>query len=391
MATEDARPSQSELVADLRQLREKGLTRLGDLELPALLVAARIVTSDEVSEPNAVIEVILRRAIERFGGGDYGEAAALLFGLEQGTRALNPRVRRELAAEKLERTADTFRKRYEPTMLAEIAKQILTLCSEQYSRDARERREIRQPNESAMSVEWLRRFEAYYRLWTPISGLGHDLTAYRSTMIEAGRPWDRRFGAEGPDDQGYSQEEQAEGYARFALYHYARYLWELRRFVNSFGGLWLLPDTETEQAVADAVYRINWHTVGNERSDSLLRTVIQETPNQELHGFLDQLASSEIGQTTHRMWQDWVATCECVWEPEELSDEECFPTRHRHAEISPTCQVHGTIEACGNYLDLVDQNWLKVADWYHFAEAPPRSVDSGRLYDRLQKGLAPEG
>jgi hypothetical protein len=43
------------------------------------------------------------------------------------TRALNSRVRRELAAAKLERSADTFRKRYEPTMLREIAAQLLTL------------------------------------------------------------------------------------------------------------------------------------------------------------------------------------------------------------------------------------------------------------------------
>jgi hypothetical protein len=130
--------------------------------------------------------------------------------------------------------------------------------------------------------------------------------------------------------------------------------------------------------------------VGNERSDSLLRTVLQETPNQELHGFLDQLASTEIGQTTHRMWQDWVGTCECVWKPEELSDEEFFPTRNHHTGIGATCQIHGTIEACGDYLDFIDRNWRKVADWYHFGEAPPRGVDSSKLYDRLRKGFAPE-
>ena len=40
-------------------------------------------------------------------------------------------------------------------------------------------------------------------------------------MTEDGRPYDRRFGAEGSDDDGYSQEEQGEGYALQALYHYA--------------------------------------------------------------------------------------------------------------------------------------------------------------------------
>lgn len=390
MAIPTEPPTHDALTAELKLLREKGLVRLRSLELPALGAAGRIATADESSEEHVVVEAALRRAVERFGGGAYGEAAALLFGLDQGTRTLNSRVRRELAAERMERTADTFRKRYEPTMLGEIATQILTLCSEQHSRSARSETERRHPTESAMAVEWLRRFEAYYRLWTPISGLENDLTAYRATLLETDRPWDRRFGTQDPIDPGYSQEEQAEGYARFALYHYALYQWELRRFVNAYGGLWLLSDGETEQAVSDAVYRIDWHTTGNERDDSYLRTVLQDTPNQELHGFLERLASTEIGRETHREWQEWVEVCECVWTPEELTGEEYFPTRHHHKGIRPTCQIHGVIEACGDYLDLIDSDWRKIADWYHLDEAPSRSVDAGKLYDRLRKGQAPE-
>jgi hypothetical protein len=383
-------PTHDALAAELKLLREKGLARIRSLELPALVAAGRIATADESSEEHVVVEAALRRAVERFGGGAYGEAAALLFGLDQGARTLNSRVRRELAAERMERTADTFRKRYEPTMLGEIATQILTLCSEQHSRSARSETERRHPTESAMAVEWLRRFEAYYRLWTPISGLGNDLTAYRATLLETDRPWDRRFGTQGPIDPGYSQEEQAEGYARFALYHYALYQWELRRFVSAYGGLWLLSDGETEQAVSDAVYRIDWHTTGNERDDSYLRTVLQDTPNQELHGFLERLASTEIGRETHREWQEWVGTCECVWAPEELRGEEYYPTRRHHKGIRETCQIHGVIEACSDYLDLIDRDWRKIADWYHLGEAPSRGVDAGRLYDRFRKGQAPE-
>jgi hypothetical protein len=384
-------PNHDVLAAELKLLREKGLARLQGLELPALVAAGRIATADETGEAHVVAEATLRRAIERFGGGPYGEAAALLFGLEQGTRTLNSRLRRERASERLERTADTFRKRYEPTMLAEIATQILTLCSEQHSRQARSETERRHPAESVMAVEWLRRFEAYYRLWTPISGLGSDLTAYRATLLETDRPWDRRFGTKDPIDPGYSQEEQAEGYARFALYHYARYQWELRQFVTRYGGLWLLSDGETEQAVADAVYRIVWHTTGNERDDSFLRTVIQDTPNQELHGFLERLASTEIGRETHREWQEWVTTCECVWTPDELSDEENFPTRRHHKGIRKDCQIHGVIEACGDYLDLIDRDWRKIADWYHLGESARRGVNPEALYARLRTGQVPEG
>jgi hypothetical protein len=270
------RPSQEALIADLKLLRQKGLLRLEELQLPALLAAGRVIAADESTTGQVVIEVALRRAVERVGGGAYGESAAALFGLEQGTRTRNSRLRRELAAGKLARTADTFRKRYEPTMLATIATQLLTLCSEQYARDTREQREPRDPAESAMAVEWLRRFESYYRMWTPISGLGNDLTAYRLHLIDPDRLWDRRYGTHGPDDVGHSQEEQAEGYAKFALYHYARFEWELRQFITASGGLWLLSDAETEQALADAVYEISWHIELDERDQSYLRTLVAE-------------------------------------------------------------------------------------------------------------------
>jgi len=200
------------------------------------------------------------------------------------------------------------------------------------------------------------------------------------TLLEPGRRWDRRFGTRGPDDLGYSQEDQAEGYARFALYHYARYQWELQQFVTRYGGLWLLSDGAAEHAVTDAVYRIYWHAAGNERSDSFLRTVIQDTPNQELHGFLERLAASDIGQVIEREWHEWAATCECVWNLDALSDEEYFPSRHHHGDIREHCHVHGVIEACGEYLDLIDQDWLKIADWYQVEGPFGRGSNPGQLH-----------
>ena len=90
------------------------------------------------------------------------------------------------------------------------------------------------PVSSAMPAVWLERFAAYYRMWSSINGLGADLTAYRATMIEAVKHYDRLIGTDGPDDPGYSQDEQAEGYATFALYHYAHFAWLLRQFVTLY-------------------------------------------------------------------------------------------------------------------------------------------------------------
>lgn len=391
MLIDEDRPSHAALVEDLRLLREKGLVRLEHLQVPALLVAGRIITADEEASDHVVIEAALRRAVERFGGGAYGESAAILYGLDQGTRLHTSRARRELAAAKLERSADTFRKRYEPTMLAEITTQLLTLCTEQHSKRVREQRDRQHPAESAMAVEWLRRFEAYYRIWAPVSGLGNDLTAYRSTLIEHGRPYDRRFGTRAPEDEGYSQEEQAEGYARFALYHYARFEWEVRQFVTSSGGLWLLSEAGAEQALSDAVYRIAFHTPWNERDQSYLRSLIAETPGQELHGFLEHFAATELGRTTHNEWQEWVVTCNCHWEITAAGDEH-FPTSAKHQGIDPSCEVHKTIAACGEYCELVDIDWRKVADWYHLdAEIAKGLGTTDRLYrEQLARVLARE-
>jgi hypothetical protein len=379
------RPSSEALVADLKVLREKGLLRLEELRLSALLGAGRTISADERATDQVVIEIALRKAIERVGGGAYGESAAALFGLEQGTRTRNSRLRRELAAGKLGRTADTFRKRYEPTMLAGIATQILALCSEQYARDTREQRERGDPVESAMAVEWLRRFESYYRMWTPISGLGNDLTAYRLHLIDPDRLWDRRFGMHGPDDLGHSQEEQAEGYAKFALYHYARFEWELRQFITASGGLWLLSDAETEQALADAVYEISWHIELDERDQSYLRTLVAETPDQELYGFLDRLASSNPGQKVEQVWQDWVSACTCSWDPQARSDEEYFPTSDHHAGIKQACKIHRVVHACGVYMDIVDQDWKRIADWYRIEEPISRGARPDLRYMDLNR------
>lgn len=380
-------PVLQELVDELRQVREKGLLQLGELQLRALVTTAKLVVGEEVSNDRARAEPLLRRAIGRLGGGRYGEAASLLFGLGEGTRDLTAGVRRTLAAERLGVSVTTFRKKRETPLLEDIATQVLTLCSEQHARDAHNRRERTSPVESTMAVKWLERFEAYYRIWTPVWSLGADLTAYRYTLFEPGRPYDRRFGTRGADDEGYSQEEQAEGYARDALYHYARFEWELKQFITRNGGLWLASDAETEQALADAVYRVWFHTPWNERDQSFLRTVIAETPDQELHGFIERLAVNDIGRITHQEWQDWVATCECTSDA-TVDVDEYFPTSANHDGISNECELHQVVAACGDYCTLVDADWRKVADWYHLDAEIGKGVRTEDLYrEQLERRI----
>lgn len=359
-------PSEDALIRELTTVRDEGLPRLRHLRLEALASAGRLVTLDEGSVEHVVIEALLRRATARLGGGQFGEAAVALFGLDAGTRGLNSKERREIAAEAFERTYETFRKNYEALVFEQVATQILVLCSEQHTRQSRSTFErAESPETSAMRQVWMDRFAAYYRICSPVSGLANDLTAYRSTLLEPNAAWDRRFGTKGPDDPGYSKEEQAEGYATFALFHYAHFEWEVRQFETLFGGHWLLSEAEAEQALADSVYRIWWHSPWNERDRSYLRTLISQTPGQEMHGFIQQLRSTDLGITTEQEWYEWTATCGCVWAKDTDAENKRLPTSHDHERILTSCEPHNVIGACRDFLDLVGRDWQRLADWYH--------------------------
>lgn len=386
-------PSRDELVVDLKLLREKGLLELPKLKLTALQRAARILSNDPAIDDAALIETVLRRSVSQLGGGKHGLAIGNLFGLNPDSRTLTAGVRRAQAAEALGVSLKTLLRKHEGPMLEQVAAQILTLCTEQRLLDAREQLEPTPPVESGLALHWIEMFQAYFRLWTPIYALAADLTAYRATHLEEPRPYDRRFGTTGGEDKGYSQEEQAERYATFALYHYTRFEWELQRFINRYGGMWMLSNPQAELDAPDALARISWHVNPfNERDQSFLRTILDETPNQELHGFLSRLESSEIGGKTHQEWQDWAATCACTWKPGADTQGEYFPTTLTEKGISQDCQVHQAIEACGSYCKLIDEDWRRTADWYHFPKelsydrtaeqryAEWRSTPSGAAY-----------
>ena len=369
------------LVAEIGTLRNQGLTKLRTLHLPELAEAARQVVDDDTLETPVVVEQLLRRAIEGLGGGDYGDAAARLFGLEGGLRGSGPRERREAAADALDRmSAETFRTRHQKTMVSNVADQVLALVGDQDMRTAHQDLSRRHPAESRLAVQWVERFEAYYRIWTPVFGLGAELTAFRSTMLEEDRPYGHAVEAD-PRGEPYTQERQAEGYAQYAIYQYAKFEWQLRQFMTRYGGLWLLSDGATETAVADAVYDISWHvTPFNERDASYLRSIIQDTRAQELHGFLQTLARTDIGHGTYTEWLDWLQSCECRWPIGESSEAEYFPTWHDYSEIVEGCQVHRVIEACGMFCDLIDRDWRKIADWYHLGEPTQRGRSPEERY-----------
>ena len=388
--SDDWRPEHGVLARDLGTLRNKGLTKLRALKLSELSRASRLVIDDDQEDDVVAIETTLRQAIERLGGGAYGEATGLLFGLVGGTRKLGPRERQEAAADELGMSAETLRTAHQKNIVSDVATQVLGLVADQRRREARTQLERRHPAESRLAVEWVERFEAYYRLWTPAYALSADLTAYRSTLLETDRPYDRPPGTSSPDDPGYTQEEQAEGYARFALYRYATFELILHQFMTRYGGLWLLSSHGAEKTIEDSIYRVAWHiTPFNERDQSWLRSAAHDTRNQGVDGFLSVVANTETGQARHAEWQQWVGSCGCTWPLDEEPEEEYFPTSRSRPGIDTACQMHQVVLAGETYCRTIDDEWGRIADWYHIDDQPGRPESPESLYGRWRDAGAP--
>lgn len=356
-------PEFDELVDELKQLRRAGITKLRELDLPALrraTIAAGL--CEPVGDvPAAAMERLLVDALPRLGGGELEAAASRLLGLEPGTRGRRPPDLRDMAATIYEVTRDTFRLNYEPMIIEQMGEAMLGLAHDFQLRLSRLNLERRAPVHTRLAVHWLERFEANYRVWTPITGLYGDLEAYYSTLDEPAPAW----WSEQSDGKQWDPQDQAEGYDRSALHHLARFCSELRNFVRDHGGQWLASDVESEQLIANAVYLIGWWTPHNERDQSWLRLLDART-DQELHPFLEELAADFVGLEVHREWQDWIAACSC--KDLKRPDDDCGP--------------HQVILQGRLYCRMIDNEWDRIADWYRINARPRGEVDGGELYER---------
>jgi hypothetical protein len=367
-------PSHEALVRDLVALRQKGIVALRGMKLNALTAAAMVLEDGQFDRNYLpqVIESMLRSAVDRMDGGRHADSAETIFGLAQGTRGGNPTELRREAAERLGIAAETFRRDHEKTAIAELAEAILANCRDQAMRTERiAMLDKRHPADSRLAIGWAERFEDYYRVWTCVYALAADLVAYRSTTIEPGRPYDdpdepgRLLAPLSLETEGYTQEYQAEGYVRFAIYRYATFLAEMHRFQVKRGGFWLLSDAEVELKVSDALYRIGWHTPNNERDDSWMRMTMTQAGG-ELHVFNDLMMRTTIGAATHQEWQEWAAQCQCTWDAAKDADERGsqFATAETDEGVSAECSLHQVVGACCEFVGLIDSDWVEIADWY---------------------------
>ena len=310
-------PTEKALVNDLETWRREGVLRLRHLRVPALsqaALAAALADNAEAAAEPAVLQDLVRSALATIAGSVSGRCATVLLGLDPNTFDLAPHLLREDAAEIYGVGVERFRREPQTNVLTIVARQILEICYTHRARLERLAMERRHPADSRLAIKWLERFEAYFTLWTPIYGLGADLTAYRSTLLDPMRPYDRVPCTEGPEDPGYSQEKQARGYGTFALFHLATIALAKQRWVTRFGGLWLLSSPAAEVEVRDALDGLREKVPMNERDESWLATNLDRA-NGQLHPFLVFLGEDPIGEATHEEWQGWLTSCSCRWQP----------------------------------------------------------------------------
>ncbi|RNI17028.1 hypothetical protein [Flexivirga caeni] len=370
MGAQSTAPTYGALLVDLKQVRRLGAGRLRRQELPALRRVAVLLDlcDNGDSEPAPIVDV-LRQAVDQMGGGVEQDATEYILGLPDGAGLWTLGRRRSKAASLFTVQPETFRKNYETEFLEQVAEHLLGLLHDQHLRVARvEMAERRHPADSRLAVQWVERFEAYYRIWTPVYALAADLEAALATYQEGPSehlPWD-------PDsEQEYQPYWQARGYARSALYDYAQFQLELKRFKSVHGGLWLASDAQTEQDIADAVYRIGWHNDLNDEDDSWLRRMLADTRYEEPEQFWNVIQAFPHGIHIHDLWQRMVEKSASL-----TSDEEKLRS-----------QAWCTSRACHDYTRMVDEDWTRIADWYKPAATPRRNrVDGARLY---RKWLAP--
>jgi hypothetical protein len=281
---------------------------------------------------------LIREAATRVDDIANGPASTLL-GVAAGTRGSLLKDRRTWAAEALFVSTEHLRKDRESALLEAVADELYAADSAYRLRQAHREAPERQPERSALGVNWLEQHRSYRRIWTPLTGMRTDLAVLKQYLA-----------AEQQDRSAVADRVCT------IAWHWARFLGALERFVQEQGGLWLLSDAAREIEAADAIYELQLLVPLGEADCSWLRTMLADTPREELDGFSDRLiAAGERRKELMSVLVGW-ATCPDTAEPSACD-----------------CQLHAWFRAAEQFIGLIDADWYRVADFYRPSESDARS------------------
>lgn len=333
----------AELAAELSSLLRGGVTTEGLRSCTAILSLAltRVKSaSGEAADRAVAAHTLITEAAKRVDDGGHGPASILL-GLAPGTRGSLLKERRRQAAEALHVSAEHLRKEREPLLLEAVADELYAADSAYRLRHRHRMEAEREPEQSRLGIDWLAQHRSYRRLWTPLSGMRNDLATLRDYLAV--------------------EEENREAIADRLVnitWQWARFELGLQRFIEEQGGLWLLADTESEIAAAEAIYQLQLQVPLGETDCSWLRTLLMEAPHEELDGFGDRLV--EAGERRKELMGLWLQWASCS-EPE---DSAC------------ACALHSWLGAAEQFIRLIDEDWYRVADWYRELDAKDASASA---------------
>lgn len=338
--TQASVPTPADLAAELSGLLRSGVTTEGLRSCTAILTLALTrakSASDQDADRAVAAHTLITEAAKRVDAGVYGPAATLL-GLAPGTRGSLLKERRRQAAEALHVSPEHLRKEREPLLFEAVGDELYAADSAYRLRHRHRTEAERSPEQSRLGIDWLEQHRSHRRIWTPVSGMRNDLAMLR------------RYLAAEPEDQAAIADRLVN-----ITWQWARFELALERFVQEQGGLWLLADADSEIAAADAIYQLQLHVPLGEADCSWLRTLLVDTPHEELDGFGDRLI--EAGERRKELMGVWLAWAGC----QEPDESDC------------DCALHAWLRATAQFIRLIDEDWYRVADWYRLPEDDAKS------------------
>jgi hypothetical protein len=325
-------PAPTDLAAELSGLLRSGVTTDGLRRCPVILDLALTRAKSASGEPAdlaVAAHTLIAEATRRVDAGDESGPTVCLLGLAPGTRSTLLKDRRRQAAAALFVSTEHLRKEREPLLIEAVADELYAADSAYRLRHRHRTEAERSPEQSRLGIDWLEQHRSYRRIWTPLSGMRNDLAVLRSYL------------AADEEDRPVIADRLVN-----ITWQWARFELALARFVSEQGGLWLLADADSEIAAADAIHQLQLNVPLGEADCSWLRTLLLDSPHEELDCFSDLLVAA--GERRQELMGLWIAWGGCV----EPDDGDC------------DCGYHAWQRAADRFIRLVDEDWYRIADWY---------------------------